>query len=206
MLLLSLKRNLRGVYLRGEVPSQPLVLALNHHSFYDGHLAWLLSRRMGRRMSLLVAEENLRAFPVLALAGALEAGQLREALRRLSRGEWVALFPEGALRYPGALGPLRPGAAWLAHKAPAPLLPVAARLVLRGFEHPQAFLWAGDPLEPGVGLEDLARALGGLLKELDVLLARTHPREVPEGFREILKGRRSLEERVRPLVEGLKGR
>jgi 1-acyl-sn-glycerol-3-phosphate acyltransferase len=206
MLLLSLKRNLRGVYLRGEVPSQPLVLALNHHSFYDGHLAWLLSRRMGRRMSLLVAEENLRAFPVLALAGALEAGQLREALRRLSRGEWVALFPEGALRYPGALGPLRPGAAWLAHRAPAPLLPVAARLVLRGFEHPEAFLWAGDPLEPGVGLEDLARALGGLLGEVDALLARTHPREVPEGFREILKGRRSLEERVRPLVEVLKGR
>jgi 1-acyl-sn-glycerol-3-phosphate acyltransferase len=183
-----------------------LVLALNHHSFYDGHLAWLLSRRMGRRMSLLVAEENLRAFPVLALAGALEAGQLREALRRLSRGEWVALFPEGVLRYPGPLAPLRPGAAWLAQRAQAPLLPVAARVVLRGFEHPEAFLWAGDPLEPGVGLEDLARALGGLLGELEALLARTHPREVPEGFREVLKGRRSLEERVRPLVEVLKGR
>ncbi|KGQ21837.2 glycerol acyltransferase [Thermus filiformis] len=206
MLLLSLKGSLRGVYLRGEVPPGPLVLALNHHSFYDGHLVWLLARRMGRRMSLLVAEENLRAFPVLALAGALEAGRVREALRRLSRGEWVALFPEGVLRHPGPLGPLRPGAVWLAQRAQAPLLPVAARVVLRGFEHPEAFLWAGDPLKPGAGLEELARALGGLLGELDALLARTHPREVPEGFREVLKGRRSLEERVRPLVEVLKGR
>lgn len=204
MLLLSLKGSLRGVYLRGEVPPGPLVLALNHHSFYDGHLAWFLGKRAKRPTSILVAEENLRAFPVLALAGALEAARVREALRRLGRGERVALFPEGVLRHPGPLGSLKPGAVWLAERAPAHLLPVAVRVVLRGFEHPEAFVWAGSPLPPGAGLEDLARALGGLLGGLDDLLARTHPREVPEGFREILKGRRSLEERVRPLVEVLK--
>ncbi|WP_135256145.1 lysophospholipid acyltransferase family protein [Thermus caldilimi] len=201
MLLGSLKGGLRGVYLRGEVPEGPLVLAMNHHSFYDGHLVWFLARRARRPASLLVAEENLKAFPVLALAGALEAGRVREALRHLQRGEWVAVFPEGEMRYPGPLGPLRPGAAWLSARAKVPLLPVACRVVLRGFEHPEAFLWVGEPLPPG---GDPAEALGGLLASLDALLARTHPREVPEGFREALRGRRSLEERVRLLVEAMR--
>ena len=196
-LLRSLKGSLRGVYLRGEAPEGPLVLALNHHSFFDGHLVWLLGRLYRRPLSLLVAEENLRGFPVLRLAGALEAGRVREALRRLGRGEWVALFPEGAMAYPGALRPLRRGAGWLAGKAGVPLLPVALRVVLRGYEHPEAFLWIGKPLPPG---EDPAGALGGLLQELDALLARTHPRDVPEGFREVLRGRWSLEEWIHPLV------
>lgn len=195
LLLQSLKGSLRGVYLRGEAPAGPLVLVLNHHGFFDGHLVWLLGKLYRRPLSLLVAEENLRAFPVLKLVGALEAGRVREALRRLKRGEWVALFPEGAMRYPGPLGPLREGASWLAEKAGVPLLPVALRVVLRGYEHPEAFVWIGKPIPPKE-----ARALGGLLQRLDALLAQTHPREVPEGFREVLRGRRSLEERVLPLV------
>ncbi len=196
-LLRSLKGSLRGVYLQGEAPEGPLVLAPNHHSFFDGHLVWLLGRLYRRPLSLLVAEENLRAFPVLKLAGALEAGRVREALRRLRRGEWVALFPEGGMAYPGPLRPLKPGAGWLAGKAGVPLLPVALRVVLRGYEHPEAFLWVGRPLPPE---GDLGGALGRLLRELDALLAKTHPREVPEGFREVLRGRRSLEERIHPLV------
>jgi 1-acyl-sn-glycerol-3-phosphate acyltransferase len=196
-LLLSLKGSLRGVYLKGEVPEGPLVLAMNHHSFFDGHLVWFLARRHGHPVSLLVAEENLKAFPVLGLLGALEARRVREALRRLREGAWVALFPEGEMRYPGPLGPLRPGAAWLARRAGVPLLPVASRVVLRGFEHPEAFLLLGKPLPPE---GDLKGALGGVLQELDETLRKTHPREVPEGFREVLRGRRSLEERLSPLA------
>lgn len=200
-LLLSLKGSLRGVYLKGEPPQEPLVLALNHHSFFDGHLVWLLGRRARRPTSLLVAEENLQAFPVLSLAGALPTGRVREALRRLRRGEWVAVFPEGELRHPGPLGPLRPGALWLAQRAGVRVLPVATRVALRGFEHPEAFLLVGPPLSPE---EDLRAHLEGLLAELDRTLAETHPRDLPPGFREVLKGRRSLEERVRPLVEALR--
>ncbi|WP_114313321.1 lysophospholipid acyltransferase family protein [Thermus caldifontis] len=201
LLLQSLKGSLRGVYLQGELPSSPLVLAMNHHSFYDGHLVWLLGRLAGKPASLLVAEENLKAFPILSLVGALEASRVREALRRLRRGEWVAVFPEGVMRYPGPLGPVLPGACWLAERAQVPLLPVAARVVLRGFEHPEAFLWVGEPLPLDARLEE---GLGLLLHRLDQLLGSTHPRQVPEGFREVLKGRRSLEERVRPWVEALK--
>jgi 1-acyl-sn-glycerol-3-phosphate acyltransferase len=201
MLQASLRRSLRGVYLRGQLPQGALVLAMNHHSYFDGHLVWLLGKLHRHPLSLLVAEENLRAFPILALVGALEAHRVREALRRLARGEWVAVFPEGEMRYPGPLDPLRPGAAWLARKAGVPLLPVACRVALRGFEHPEAFLWVGELLPPG---RNPAGALGELLGNLDALLPKTHPREVPEGFREVLRGRRSLEERVRPLVEAVK--
>ena len=85
LVLRSLKESLRGVYLRGEAPEGPLVLALNHHGFFDGHLAWLLGKLCRRPLSLLVAEENLRAYPVLKLAGAqgidveIAEAKLREA-------------------------------------------------------------------------------------------------------------------------------
>ncbi|RTG98031.1 1-acyl-sn-glycerol-3-phosphate acyltransferase [Thermus scotoductus] len=197
----SLRNNLRSVYLLGELPPYPLVLVMNHHSFYDGHLVWFLGQLAGKPTSLLIAEENLRSFPILSLVGALEANRLREALRRLNRGEWVAVFPEGRMGYPGPLGPLRPGALWLAKKAGTPLLPVATRVVLRGFEQPEAFILMGKPLPPEVSLEE---RLGELLTQLDQILRNTHPRQIPEGFREVLRGRRSLEERVQPWVEALK--
>nr|WP_244880689.1 hypothetical protein [Thermus parvatiensis] len=105
LVLRSLKESLRGVYLRGEAPEGPLVLALNHHGFFDGHLAWLLGKLCRRPLSLLVAEENLRAYPVLKLAGALEAGRVREALRRLRRGSGWPSSPRGRCATLGPWGP-----------------------------------------------------------------------------------------------------
>jgi len=174
---------------------------MNHHSFFDGHLVWLLFKVGGVRGSLLVSEENLRAFPVLRSAGALDAHRLREALRRLKSGEAVAVFPEGEMRPAGPLGPLKPGAAWLAKKAGVPILPVASRVWLRGFEHPEAFLLLGEPIPPSE--EELERSLKGLLSALDELYFSTHPREVLPGFRPILFGRRSLDERLKTLTEKL---
>jgi 1-acyl-sn-glycerol-3-phosphate acyltransferase len=194
----SLKESLRGVYIKGEIPKGPMVLAMNHHSYFDGHLMWFLAKLEGQKFSILVLEETLKAFPVLKLVGALEARRLREALKRLKMGEWVGIFPEGELYYPGPLGPLKPGAVWLARKAGVPILPIACRVAVRGFEHPEAFLLVSPPISSD---EDLERVLGGTLRELDDILRNTHPREIPEGFREILKGRRSLDERMSPLAK-----
>jgi 1-acyl-sn-glycerol-3-phosphate acyltransferase len=194
----SLKESLRGVYIKGEIPKGPLVLAMNHHSYFDGHLMWFLAKLEGQKFNILVLEETLKAFPVLKLVGALEARRLREALKRLKMGEWVGIFPEGELYYPGPLGPLKPGAVWLARKAGVPILPIACRVAVRGFEHPEAFLLVSPPISSD---EDLERVLGGTLRELDDILRNTHPREIPEGFREILKGRRSLDERMSPLAK-----
>jgi 1-acyl-sn-glycerol-3-phosphate acyltransferase len=194
----SLKESLRGVYIKGEVPKGPLVLAMNHHSYFDGHLMWFLAKLEGQKFNILVLEETLKAFPVLKLVGALEARRLREALKRLKMGEWVGIFPEGKLYYPGPLGPLKPGAVWLARKAGVPILPIACRVAVRGFEHPEAFLLVSPPISPD---EDLERVLGRALRELDEILRNTHPREIPEGFREILRGRRSLDERMSLLAK-----
>jgi 1-acyl-sn-glycerol-3-phosphate acyltransferase len=201
LLELSLRRGLRGVYLRGAWLPPPFVLVMNHHSFFDGHLVWLLYRQMGASGSLLVAEENVRAFPMLKLQGALEAHRLREALRRLGRGEVVALFAEGAMRAPGPLGPLKPGARYLAHKAGVPLVPVAARVLVRGFEHPEAFMSLGEAVNPA---EPLERALSKVLHDLDERLAQTHPRTIPAGFACILRGKRSLDEKLAPLAAALR--
>jgi 1-acyl-sn-glycerol-3-phosphate acyltransferase len=194
----SLKESLRGVYIKGEIPKGPLVLAMNHHSYFDGHLMWFLAKLEGQKFNILVLEETLKAFPVLKLVGALEARRLREALKRLKMGEWVGIFPEGKLYYPGPLGPLKPGAVWLARKAGVPILPIACRVAVRGFEHPEAFLLVSPPISPD---EDLERVLGRALRELDEILRNTHPREIPEGFREILRGRRSLDERMSLLAK-----
>lgn len=110
-------------------------------------------------------------------------------------------LPRGGDALPWAPGAPSGGGQLACAESGVPLLPVALRVVLRGYEHPEAFLWVGRPLPPG---GDLGRALGGLLQALDALLAKTHPREVPEGFREVLRGRRSLEERVLPLVRLLR--
>lgn len=183
-LLRSLTRRLRGVYLKGSLIPPPLVLTMNHHSFFDGHFVWLLFRHFGIRGSLLISDDNFRAFPVLEAAGALPVSRLREALRRLRKGEAVALFPEGELRPAGPLGELARGAVWLAQKAQVPVVPVACRVWLRGYEHPEGYLLAGPPVPPN--LWKLGEALRNLLSELDGLYARTHPRQPLPGFSPLL--------------------
>jgi len=195
MLLRSLKRNLHGVYLKGKLIDPPFVLAMNHHSFFDGHFVWLLFKLFGVRGSLLLSDENLRSFPVLEAAGALSTSHLREALRRLQTGEAVAIFPEGRLIPDGSLGQLKRGVVWLAEKAGVPILPVVSRVWLRGYENPEAFLLVGKPLPPD--LSELRATLQNLLAELDRLCSLTHSREPFEGFSLILSGRSSLDERIK---------
>lgn len=200
LVLRSLKESLRGVYLRGEAPEGPLVLALNHHGFFDGHLAWLLGKLCRRPLSLLVAEENLRAYPVLKLAGALGREGSGRPCEGSGGGSGWPSSPRGRCATLGPWGPFGRGQLACAESGgpPPPRGPKggppgirAPRGLPLGGQAPSS--WRG----PGEGL-------GGLLQALDALLAKTHPREVPEGFREVLRGRRSLEERVLPLVRLLR--
>jgi 1-acyl-sn-glycerol-3-phosphate acyltransferase len=46
-------------------------------------------------------------------------------LEVLSRGEMVMLMPEGEVSWDGRLRPARPGAAWMALRAHAPIVPCA---------------------------------------------------------------------------------
>jgi len=46
----------------------------------------------------MIARENLEAFPLFRLLGALGTHELRPVLCALQKGESLALLPEGALR------------------------------------------------------------------------------------------------------------
>ncbi len=52
-------------------------------------------------------------------------GGIKETLRRLKRGEFVLIFPEGTRTSDGEVAPLKPGFLALARRGKSPLVPVA---------------------------------------------------------------------------------
>lgn len=185
------RRRLRGVWLRGDVPEGGFVWASNHHGWYDAFVAATLLWRRGRDVTVLVSEANLARFGYLRRAGAIGAHELRPALRALQGGHAVVVFPEGELRPAGPLGPLADGAAWLAKRGDAPLVAVATRVVMRGHELPEAYL----DLSP-VGEGKLEPHLRQRLGALDDALRTSDPRLPLAGFSLAMGGRRSWDERL----------
>ena len=183
----SVRRELRGVWLRGGLPSGGAVLAPNHHSWWDGYVLGEVSWVFGQRVNVLMDREQLARFPFFRVLGVLGAGELRPALRRAHR-EWLWVFPEGSLNAPGAPGPLRPGAGWLARAAGVPLLPVGLRVVLRGHEHAEAYLRVGH------FTGDLAADLARTLAELDADLAAGDPESPLPGYLRLTRGAASTSE------------
>ncbi len=185
----SVRRELRGVWLRGGLPQGGAVLAPNHHSWWDGYVLGEVSWSCGQRINVLMDEVQLARFPFFRSLGVLGAGELRPALRRAG-SEWLWVFPEGHLNAPGRLGPLRPGAEWLARAANVPLVPVALRVVLRGQEHPEAYLRIGR------FTGDLAGDLAGVLAALDADLAADDPEAPLPGYLRLTRGAASASEKA----------
>lgn len=184
----SVRRELRGVWLRGQLPQGGAVLAPNHHSWWDGYVLGEVSWTFGERANLLMDEVQLARFPFFRSLGVLGAGEVRPALRR-AKSEWLWVFPEGHMNAPGGLGKLRPGAEWLARAAGVPLVPLALRVVLRGQEHPEAYLRIGR------FTGNLAGDLAGVLAELDADLAANDPEAPLSGYLRLTCGALSAGER-----------
>jgi 1-acyl-sn-glycerol-3-phosphate acyltransferase len=182
---------LRGVWRRGGLPAGPALWVANHHSWWDGFVANAVLRHAGHRPSLVMDAENLQQFAFLGDVGALPADRPRAALRALEAGRTVIIFPEGRLRPQGPLGPVAPGAAWLARRSGAPVVTAATRVVLRGQQQPEAYvdLAAGTADEVGSRLAQRLAALDAELLEAD-------PREPLPGFDLVVRGRRSWDERI----------
>nr|WP_246351318.1 lysophospholipid acyltransferase family protein [Deinobacterium chartae] len=188
----SLRRALRGLWLRGVWPLGGAVLAANHHSWWDGYLAGELAWAHCRPPAVLMDDAQLTRFAFFRHLGALGTRELRPALRRLRAGQALVIYPEGRLRPPAPVSDLRPGAAWLAERADVPLLPLAVRVVMRGHEAPEAYAWIGPP-SSGPQLEaDLNRLLG----ELDHALGVHDPERPLPGFDRVMRGRASTSERL----------
>ena len=182
---------LRGVWLRGTAPSGGAVWAANHHSWWDGFVANAVLRHLGHEPALVMDAENLERFGFLRDLGALPADQPRTALTALGEGRTVIIFPEAELRTPGPLGPLAPGATWLARVGRKPLVLAATRIVLRGEQKPEAYVEVGT-----ADHDDIASQLAGRLQQLDKELMSNDPREPLPGFEQVVRGRSSWDERI----------
>ena len=194
----SLKTGLGGVYVRGNWEAFPrtAVIALNHHSWWDGYLLWLIRLKISRCVGGLMDPEQLARFRFFRRLGMIDARRVREVLKRLQEGQSMFIFPEGDLKQPGSVKHVFKGAAYLSSKAGVPLIPIACRVVLRGGECPEAFLNIGIPRDKERHSEtDLISVLNLLLAEVDSAISSADPQVVPEGFSTWIRGRRPANER-----------
>ena len=120
---------------RSHIPRRGgFVLASNHLSYFDPPL---LGAACSRRLSFM-AQAQLFDHPLLGAfmrgvhviplqRGEADMGAIREAVRRLRRGDAVAIFPEGGRQLSGQLGTARGGVGLLAVMANVPIVPVLVR-------------------------------------------------------------------------------
>jgi 1-acyl-sn-glycerol-3-phosphate acyltransferase len=157
------------VYFRGriygadQVPQQgPLVVVSNHASDFDPPI---LSSCM-RRPVAYMAKEELFQVPVLSQAiqlygaypvkrGSPDRSAIRAALASLEQGWAVGIFMTGTRTPDGRITDPKLGAAMIAAKAQAPLLPVCLygthRIVRKGSAIPQSVpltIRIGEPIPP----------------------------------------------------------
>lgn len=206
----GLRRSLDSISVAGELPRGGVVLAANHASWWDGYLLGALSGSVGLTSSIMMTSRQLRRFPFLRLIGAVDTSAARTLATRARGGQWVVVFPEGRMRSGPGLGPIHPGARWIARAARVPLVPVAVRVAVRGAPQPEALLRVGAPLESLLAQHDdfgppagtrtaadrrgttsdtqLAEALAALVHRLDADIAAADPERPVPGYRRVLTG------------------
>ena len=194
------RRNLRGVWVRGEWPaSGPTVWLTNHHSWWDYFVAAAALRSVGRsEVGVLMDPASIGSRNFYLRVGAVGTDRLRTAIELLRAGQVLVVFPEGRLLPAGPLGEPQPGAAWLAHRSGAAAVPVATRVVLRGQQAAEAYLDLGPPTDPDAACDHLRERL----TRLDAELARSDPDVALPGFRQVVSGVRSWPERFQRRTSG----
>jgi len=127
------------------VPRQgPAVLVAAHRSWLDPAC---VGGAVPRPVRFLILESiycrpwarwfyaGMGSIPVGAPGGPPSVRPLREALRVLQAGGLLGVFPEGRVFSAQAPGPLQPGAALLALRGAAPLIPIDIRGSDRAWPH-----------------------------------------------------------------------
>jgi len=148
---------------RSHVPSEgPVILAPVHRSFADFAFTAFLTRR---KLFFMAKDDLWNVAPLGRLLLTLGAfpvhrqGADREAMRRaervLERGQVLVLFPEGTRKEGTTVGALHEGAAFLAVRCGAPLVPVGIAgsdvAMPKGRRIPRPIridVVAGEPLAP----------------------------------------------------------
>jgi len=191
----------------------PLILYLNHASWWDGYLMYVIHRVVLRGRfdaHLLMEEKQLRAYRFFSWSGAFSVNRndpedarrsqayAAALLRGGTRPRALFIFPQGRI-VPNDRRPLVtfPGIARIIAQAGAVnLCPVALRYELLGRQYPQAYIRIGPqhraatPDDPDATLREITWRLTAACDALrdDVLEQRL------ERFRPLLRGRRGIDE------------
>ena len=194
-------------------PEPPTIFVANHTNWWDGFLAFLVSRSLGLVFQVLMEARHLQRYRAFLRLGALplRRGRPREAYadlaaaaRYLRPGVGLWVFPQGRRR--PAAAPLRcqRGVAHLARQygSPIRLCPVALRYGYLGEQLPEAFVLLGEAWvhEPAASRGERR---GALMATVESRLARTVERldqlvsrEELDAFLPLASGRLSVNKRL----------
>ncbi len=122
---------MRVVHPERMVESGPLIIAVNHSSFFDPPLAGICSRRgvyYLARNTLLKWPFFGPLFPAMNVIPVERDGNdmsaLREVIKKVKAGHGIVLFPEGTRSKDGLLQPARAGIGLVIEKTGDPVLPM----------------------------------------------------------------------------------
>lgn len=154
----------------------PVIVVANHQSYLDPIVAGIAA---GKRKMHYFAKYELFKIPVFSgLIGALNAfpvkrgvadrAAIRKSLEVLSSGQVLCMFPEGTRHRGGSIGEIMPGAALIAKKTGASIIPLYIRgtdKVMRGKipRFPRIEASFGPPIRVGEG-HDEKRDLSNQIK------------------------------------------
>ena len=198
-LRLTVRTGLAGVWVRGQIPAGPAVLAANHHGWWDPFVAIELAAQQRRQAILLMDAGALRRYRFVRRLGAVGDDEPRSGLAALRGGAVLVIYPETRLLPAGPPAPLAAGASWFAQRAPARLCSAAVRVLLRGGQFGEAYVVVSDIDVTGPRAAVTRRLHDQLrhdLAGLDRLNAEADPRRPLPGLRCAVRGRRSWDERV----------
>ena len=157
----------------------PVVLAANHLSLIDPPFVGLTIRRNVRYLALEELFGRSRLFDGLTLFfGAIPIsrdrpthGPMRTALEELDSGGAVGVFPEGGRVTAWGATELKRGAAWLALRSGAPMVPIAMTgtegtlsFAQKRIRRTSVHVWICDPLLPDTYL-DRVDPLGAMTED-----------------------------------------
>jgi 1-acyl-sn-glycerol-3-phosphate acyltransferase len=164
------------------------VVVANHVSWLDPIIIPLV---LPRKPAFLALDElwrmrgvgfALRAYGPLAIPlnrGAVDATALKRALQVLQDGALLIIFPEGGISPDGRLQPFHRGAALLAARSRAPLVPIAIAGTEEALPLSRTIprlrpitVHVGSPIAPpGTSREELTRAIDEAASQIRSLLA-----------------------------------